>query len=187
VSAASISARPVALIGLRGAGKSAVGARLAELQGWPFVEGDERTLAVGRRAGVEARSVGELLARAGPAAFRSWEAAALRLVLEPGGALVLACGGGVVEHADSRAWLARGASCVWLDEEPAVLAERLRADPTERPPLLGGADAASELVALARRRERWYRELARVRVVCAGRGVDELAREIRDAWDALAG
>ena len=127
----------VCLLGLRAAGKSSVGRAAASLLGRPFVDLDERLVVEARRAGVHAASAGELLRLAGEARFRDFESAALRSLLEPGQKLVVATGGGVVERDDARVWLRRAGRCVWLDAPPAVLAERLRADDTERPPLLG--------------------------------------------------
>ena len=59
----------------------------------------------------------------------------------------------------SRALLRERATCVWLEAPPEVLAVRLRADSTPRPPLLGD-DAATELGELLARRGPHYRELA---------------------------
>jgi shikimate kinase len=176
--------RPIALLGMRGAGKTTVGRVLARRLDRPFVDLDERTLVQGRRAGVRAgvraASVGELLRRAGRGRFRDFEAAALRAVLEPGDTVVLATGGGVVEREDSRVWLERAARSVFLSVPVEILAERLRRDPTDRP-ALAGADVLRELPLLLAAREPLYRSLAECVVECGDDPPEEVAERIAAA------
>jgi len=150
---------PLALIGMRGAGKTTVGKLLAERIGRPFLDLDQETLRRAREAGVEVASAGELL-RANPARFRDFEAAALRRICEPSLRVVLACGGGVIEHSDSRAWLRRSARVVWLDVPLAKLRERVAKDGRDRRPSLTGADPVEELEAVLARRVSQYRALS---------------------------
>lgn len=177
---------PIALIGMRCSGKTEVGRELARLLGRPFVDADEHTLVMGRRAGHDFDSAGALLAGAGPAVFRDLEAAALRPLLEPRQRLVVATGGGAVERADNRSWLARTAFCVWLDVPVDVLQARLRADGTSRPPLTG-ADPVSEVPAVLARRAPLYAAVAQLRLECGERAPAELALAIRDALGSAAG
>jgi len=152
--------RPVLLVGMRGAGKTSVGRRAAELLGVRFVDLDEEVLELARHAGrPAAASAGELLARDGERAFRELEAAGLRRLLEPQLSLVLAAGGGAVEREDARSWMRRSATSVWLRATPAVLAQRLRKDPTFRPALLGD-DPVRELGELLERRAPLYASVA---------------------------
>jgi shikimate kinase len=151
----------IALLGLRASGKSTLGPLLAQELGLAFIDLDEELVRAALRAGVRAASAGELLAARGEREFRAFEADALRRVLEPGPRLVLATGGGVVERADNRAWLARATRGVLLCVAPALLAARRAADPNPRPPL-AGRDARAEAELLWRRREAWYRALAEV-------------------------
>lgn len=173
----------LALLGLRCSGKSTVGRLLASALGRPFVDLDEEVLRLGRYAGWRVDSVGELLVRAGTAVFRDLEASALRRALEPAPHTVVATGGGVVERADNRAWLARAARCVFLSVPVERLAERLRADPSPRPPLLGGADPAAELAQLLAQREPLYRGLAELVIEC---GADVPAAVAARVCSALA-
>ena len=89
----------VILTGFMGAGKTTVGRALAERLRWTFVDADDRVEA---RAGMR---IAEIFERQGEARFREMEAAAIG---EAGRSerLVLALGGGAVEAADTRAFLA---------------------------------------------------------------------------------
>jgi shikimate kinase len=173
--------RPLALLGLRGSGKSTVGKLLAARQGWAFVDLDEALVRFARRAGRPVGGTGDLLERAGRAVFRDLESATLRQVLEPSPAVVLATGGGVVERADNRALLARAARCVFLSVPLERLAQRLRVDPTPRPALLG-PDRVAEIAALARFRTPLYLELAEIVLECGARSPAELVEEL---WSRL--
>jgi len=168
----------LALVGARCSGKSSVGRKVAERLGRPWMDLDEEVLPLGRRAGFPAATTGELLTKAGIALFRELEAAALRRVLEPSLRVVLATGGGVVEREDNRVWLARSAFTVFLSVPVEVLKARLRADPTPRPPLLGGGDAEAELSELLARREPLYRGCADVVIECGDAPADEVAERV---------
>ncbi len=150
----------IALIGMRGSGKSTLGKLLAKALDLPFVDLDDETLVRGRRAGWRATSTGELLTQAGQASFRVFEAAALRHFCEPGQHLVLATGGGVVESADSRAWLKRAARVIWLDVPLEILCARVSGDGIESRPSLTGGDPVAEMPQVLARREPLYRVLA---------------------------
>lgn len=165
--------RVLALIGMRGAGKTRVGALLAERLSMPFVDLDrELALAAG------ARSAGDVLARVGEPAFRELEGRTLARVVESPEPLVLATGGGSVEHPFVRNLLERRATCLWLRVEVDVLRRRIAADRTHRP-ALGGGDALEELEGLAQRRDPLYAELADVALECGEASVDELVERLR--------
>jgi shikimate kinase len=177
----------VALIGLPGAGKTAVAPGLAARLGCPWADLDAD---VERAAG---RTIGGLLEREGEAAFRARELEALRTVLAAGGPLVLACGGGVVTHAPSCEALRAGATVVWLRVSPGFAASRLGPDGLAARPLLaaaGGAVSAAAgeaaLAALLDVRAALYAAAADVTVETDGRGVDESAEEaaavLRKRW-----
>jgi shikimate kinase len=146
--------RIVALVGLRCSGKSSVGRELARLLARPFVDLDDE---VAFLAGSD--TAGAVIEELGLEAFRRLEARALERILTAGEAGVLATGGGVVEQALNRQWLALHTRCVWLRAEPALLRARLLADPVLRPSLTG-ADPADELETLARERAPFYAEVA---------------------------
>ncbi len=98
----------IALLGLRGAGKTTIGKRLAKRLGWAFVELDRR---VEQAAGV---SVAEIFDLHGPAYFRRLERSVLEETLAEHQPLVLATGGGLVTSEESYELLRRRATTVWL-------------------------------------------------------------------------
>ncbi|MCB9915005.1 MAG: type I 3-dehydroquinate dehydratase [Planctomycetes bacterium] len=172
----SADAERVALVGLRGAGKSSVGRALAARLCWPFLDLDERLALLGRMQALPG-GAGELLAELGEAAFRDLETRALAEVLDEPGPLVLATGGGAVCRAENRARLAERCRCVWLDAPAEVLLERTRRDATPRPALTDLAPL-DEVRRLAAEREAWYAELAELRVDVARDEIDTIARVI---------
>ena len=150
------------LIGLRGSGKSVLGARLAAATGGTFVDLDE---AACRRMGVE--SVTAAFERHGEEGFRRAELETFRDLgerLEPG--TVLALGGGTPCSEPGRELVERlkrsGAVIAWLDAPDAALASRL-ARGTDRP-RLRGASIEEEIATLRAERQRTYRRLADLRV-----------------------
>lgn len=143
------------LVGLRGAGKSTVGAALARATGRPFLDLDR---AIEDRAG---RTLRALFAEDGEAAFRALEQEALGEALRLIPRLVLATGGGVVLAADNRALL-RDHAVIYLHAPPELLAARVSADPRsaeDRPPLTPGGPLA-EAHALYAARDPLYREVS---------------------------
>jgi shikimate kinase len=168
--------RPIALVGLMGAGKSAVARALGERLGAAVADLD---------AIAEAESgstIAELFAREGEAAFRRLESRVLRETLAAG-AHVLACGGGVVLDPANRAALARDCAVVWLEVEPAVAAARIAGNAGSRPLL---ATAGDDLVTLGRRvsalleeRRPLYEAVARVRVAAHGSPEEVADRVLR--------
>lgn len=172
-----MSARPIALLGLRCSGKSTVGRMLARRLGRRLVDLDDEILRFGGYAGTSEETLGDLLDRIGLGRFRDLEAGVLKKLLEPAPCVVLATGGGVVERADNRAWLSRVPLCVWLSVPVDVLQERLARDDTYRPALLG-RDPVSEVPDLLSRRAGHYRELAEVVIEAGERPPDVLAEQI---------
>ncbi|MEQ1894544.1 MAG: shikimate kinase [Planctomycetota bacterium] len=125
--AAEARVERVALVGLRGAGKTTVGRLLARELEAPFVELDQR---VEELAGL---SLAELFALHGPEGFRRHEAEALERVLAEGGRLVLATGGSIVQDAASFERLRATCRTVWLAAEPEEHFARVRAQGDHRP------------------------------------------------------
>jgi shikimate kinase len=165
---------PIALIGLSGAGKSAVARALGERFGGAVADLD---------AIVEAAagwSVTELFERDGEPAFRRREAQALDTALASG-ARVLACGGGVVLEPTLRALLKARCHVVWLEVTPGQAAHRL-AHETGRRPLLAGAPPRERLGELLSERAALYAETASARILTDGRTPDQVAAAVLDSW-----
>jgi shikimate kinase len=126
----ALGPRSIVLIGLMGAGKTAVGRRLANRLDLPFIDADtEIEVAAGA-------SISEIFAEHGEAYFRQGERKVIARLLE-GGPQVLATGGGAYINADTRAAIKARALSVWLKADLKVLLKRIgRRD--NRPLLTGG-------------------------------------------------
>lgn len=139
----------VALLGLRGGGKSSVGARLGRRLQVPFVELDQL---VERAAGMTLAEVFELH---GDAFYRRLERETLRRFLAGTERAVLATGGSLVTDAESYELLRAGAVTVWLKARPETHMARVAAQGDQRP-MRDRTDAMAELRALLRARTPLY-------------------------------
>lgn len=143
----------IVLVGLPGSGKSVIGKRLAARHAATFIDLDERI------ESTTGRSIPEIFADEGEAAFRALERSAITDLGAPDDAVdirrVIATGGGAVVDPRNRWALYRGRTSVWLDGRPEVLAQRLRRSPHVRP-LVSGRDPIGTIRDLAARRERFY-------------------------------
>lgn len=160
----------IALLGLRGAGKSTVGPLLAERLGRRFVELDRE---VEREAGL---TLTEIFEMHGEAAFRRLERTVLERLLGSGEPLVLATGGGVVTEPATWEWLRKRAQTVWLRAEPRDHWERVIAQGDTRP-MANNAQAFQQLEAILAERERLYAQAATV-AQTSGRTPEEVAGEL---------
>jgi shikimate kinase len=122
--------RTVALVGLMGAGKSAIGRRLAIRLGLPFVDADDE---IERAAGC---SIAEFFERFGETEFRAGERRVIQRLLA-GPIHVLSTGGGAYMDPETRAMMKKHAITVWLRAELEVLYDRVRKR-THRPLLRQG-------------------------------------------------
>src|SRR2546423_5794322 len=120
-------ARRIALIGLRGAGKSTLGAKLAQALRIPFVELDRE---VEKEAGAK---LGEVFAMYGQDAFRRFEQRALERVLSQHERAVIAAGGGLVTAPATYQRLQEQCFCVWLKASPEEHMARVIAQGDMRP------------------------------------------------------
>jgi XRE family aerobic/anaerobic benzoate catabolism transcriptional regulator len=102
----------VALLGVRGAGKSTVGTELARRLRVPFVELDQQ---IEKRAGLR---LGEIFELHGEAYYRRVERDVLRALLARAAPMVLATGGSIVSDADNFAFLRSRATTIWLKARP---------------------------------------------------------------------
>jgi XRE family aerobic/anaerobic benzoate catabolism transcriptional regulator len=117
----------IALIGLRGAGKSTLGGMLAKSFGYRFVEISRE---IERLAG---SSLPEIYNLYGDAAYRRFERKAIREIVSLKEPVVIATPGGVVADADSFEILLRQCTTVWLQAKPLDHLSRVRAQGDNRP------------------------------------------------------
>jgi XRE family aerobic/anaerobic benzoate catabolism transcriptional regulator len=141
----------IALLGLRGAGKTAIGRRLARRLRLPFVELDRR---VERAAGL---SLGEIFRLHGEAYYRRLERETLEGVLseKDGRPRVLAAGGGLVTSPEAYARLRAAALTIWLRAMPEDHWNRVLKQ-GDRRPMAEHPEAMAELRSLLASREPLY-------------------------------
>jgi len=163
--------RPIALVGMMGAGKTSVGKVLAERLGLQFVDADSE---IEREAGV---TIPAIFARFGEARFREMERQAVARLVE-GPPRVIALGGGAFADMGARALVLERCIAVWLEADVGTLAARVRQD--EQRPLLQGRDAAHVVATLSEQRGSAY-STAHLRVCSAGRSPSETADAVMEA------
>jgi len=118
----------IALIGLRGAGKSTLGAQLAAARGVPFIELDRE---IEREAGT---SMNEILLLHGQAGYRRYERRALfRIAEEHADGVVMTTGGSIVSERETFDLLQSRFYCVWLKASPQEHMSRVVAQGDMRP------------------------------------------------------
>jgi XRE family aerobic/anaerobic benzoate catabolism transcriptional regulator len=163
----------VALIGLRGAGKSTLGAKLAEALKLPFVELDKE---VEKEAGAV---LGEVFAMYGQEAFRRFERRALERVLARHERAVIAAGGGLVTDPETYRQLLARCFCVWLKTRPEEHMARVISQGDMRP-FKGRSAALDEIKKLLDDREGLYAR-ADATLDTSGKTVRQSLAELRKA------
>jgi XRE family aerobic/anaerobic benzoate catabolism transcriptional regulator len=148
--------RAVALLGLRGAGKSSVGPALATALGLRFVELDERIEAA---AGLR---LGEVFALHGEPYYRRLETRCLLELFSETEPCVVALSGGIVHNDEAFDLVRRHATSVWLKAAPEDHMSRVL-DQGDSRPMANRRNAMAELRSILRNREPLYRQ-ADVRV-----------------------
>jgi XRE family aerobic/anaerobic benzoate catabolism transcriptional regulator len=160
----------IALLGLRGAGKTTVGRRLARRLRVPFVELDR---------GIEQAanlSLSELFSLHGEDYYRRLERDVLQTVLADRRAMVLATGGGLVTAPETYAVLRESAVTVWLKATPEDHWNRVLRQ-GDRRPMADHPQAMSDLRALLAARTPLYASAAHT-IDTSGRAVDRIVEEI---------
>lgn len=163
------------LVGMMGAGKTAVGRALAERLGVPFFDSDEE---IERRSG---HSVAEIFARRGEAGFRELERKAIGAL--SGTTAVVALGGGAIAEPGMAERLGRSGTVVYLRATPETLSERVGEG--EGRPLLAGLDARERkgrLRALLAQRKIHYGS-ASITIDTDGATVEQLAQRLAQALE----
>ena len=163
----------IALIGLRGAGKSTLGKLLAKKIGWSFVELNKE---------IEAQnglSVAEIIALYGQEGFHRMEQTALGHLLAAKELTVLATGGGIVSEPLTFELILSSFYTIWLKAEPEEHMARVRRQGDLRP-MADDRSAMAELRTILRSREPLYARASAV-VDTAGLTVDAAAARLIDA------
>src|SRR5215813_8670994 len=163
----------IALIGLRGAGKSTLGKILAKRIGWNFVELNKE---------IEAQnglSVAEIIALYGQEGFRRMEQAALNQLLARKELMVLATGGGIVSEPLTFDLILSSFYTIWIKADPEEHMMRVRKQGDLRP-MADDRSAMAELRNILVSREPLYSRAAAV-VDTAGLSVDDAAARLIEA------
>src|ERR1700758_176161 len=163
----------IALIGLRGAGKSTLGKILAKKIGWNFVELNKE---------IEAQnglSVAEIIALYGQEGFRRMEQNALNQLLAQKEPMVLATGGGIVSEPLTFDLILSSFYTIWIKAEPEEHMARVRRQGDLRP-MADDRSAMEEVRTILLSREPLYSRASAV-VDTAGLTVDAAAARLIDA------
>jgi XRE family transcriptional regulator, aerobic/anaerobic benzoate catabolism transcriptional regulator len=134
-------AQRIALVGLRGAGKSTLGRKLAERLGVPFIELDRL---IEQEYGTR---ISDLVEIAGVATFRRYERGCLERVIAEHEAAVIATAGGIVSSPETYGLLLRRTHTVWIKARPEEHMRRVMAQGDFRP-MAQNREAMSDLVAI---------------------------------------
>lgn len=149
--------RCVAIVGMRGAGKSTFARAFAAHTDSTLVDLDERFVAT-------YGPIGAFVAANGWSEFRDREAELITTNLRPG--TVVSTGGGAIERAETRRRLREHATVVWLEAPAELLVARLTQDAGRRPSLTG-APIADEVAEVLMRRAPLFAAAADLRVDAA--------------------
>jgi XRE family aerobic/anaerobic benzoate catabolism transcriptional regulator len=162
--------RVIALLGLRGAGKTTIGKRLARRMRLPFVELDRR---IEKAADM---SLGELFTLYGEDYYRRLERETLADVLAEHRPIVLATGGGIVASPETYNLLRNAATTVWLRATPEDHWNRVVGQ-GDRRPMADHPQAMGDLRALLTARQPLY-STADLTVDTSERSPDAVVKEI---------
>jgi XRE family transcriptional regulator, aerobic/anaerobic benzoate catabolism transcriptional regulator len=155
----------IALIGMRGAGKSTLGPLLAARLGFAFLELDRE---IEREAGLGLAEIMELHGQAG---FRRLEHSVLERVVATFPAVVIATGGGLVAEAATFARVLECCLTVWVKAEPEVHMQRVIEQGDLRP-MRDNRRSMDDLRAILTSREALYAK-ADIQLETTGRSIDE--------------
>src|SRR4051812_5726922 len=165
--------KPIALLGLRGAGKSTLGEKLAAELELPFIELDRE---VEKDAGAK---LGEVFAMYGQDAYRRFERRALERVLDEHERAVIATGGSLVTDKSNYELLLQRCRCVWLSAAPEEHMQRVIAQGDMRP-FKGRSAALDEIRKLLADRDRLYSR-AHARVDTSGKTLRQAFAHLKKA------
>ena len=163
----------IALIGLRGAGKSTLGGRLAKELGVPFIELDHE---IERAAGT---SLSEIFLLYGQAGYRRYERRCLENVVKKNERAVIATGGSIVSEPGTYDLLLSTCRAVWLKAQPEEHMARVVAQGDTRP-MTGNREAMEDLHRILRGRNALYGR-ADATVDTAHKNIEQSLHQLRKA------
>jgi XRE family transcriptional regulator, aerobic/anaerobic benzoate catabolism transcriptional regulator len=168
----------LALIGLRGAGKSTLGSRLAAERDVPFIELDQE---IEKDTGMP---LAEIFSLYGQSGYRAIEKRTLERVLRASERAVISVGGGIVSEKETYDYLLAHCHTIWLQAQPEEHMSRVIAQGDFR--AMAGSDRAMEdLRRILESREPLYRK-ADAAVDTSGESVDESFTKLKAALAAAA-
>ena len=165
----------ITLTGFMGCGKSSVGRCLSELLCCPFMDLDS---VIEESQG---RSIPEIFAAEGEAAFRQMEVEALSRIIEAQqlrGNVVVALGGGAVMTPECAELVRKKTHCIYLRASVDTLVSHLENEAAGRP-MLQGASLRSRIEELMALRSSTYEATAHDVIDTDGKTVEEVAAEIK--------
>src|SRR5512143_586830 len=165
-----IHRRRIALIGLRGGGKSTLGRLLAERLGVPFIELDRE---IEKRSGA---TLSEIFDMFGQETFRRAEREALDDVLRQHKSFVVATSGSIVTEPGTLELLLTSCFTIWVRAEPDEHMKRVMAQGDMRP-MANSARAMEDLISILRSREPLYAK-AEVALSTSGRTPEQNLAEL---------
>lgn len=164
--------KTVVLVGMMGAGKTAVGNALARMLEVPFLDSDDE---IERAANM---TVAEIFARDGEAFFRARETEVLARLLT-GSPCILSTGGGAYLAPGNRAAVAEKGVAVWLKADLELLWHRVRHKTTR--PLLRTADPKATLASLLEARQPVYSQAGITVEAMTDYSIEDMARKVLGA------
>ncbi len=164
--------RRIALIGLRGGGKSTLGRLLAERLGVPFIELDRE---IEQRSGAKLSEIFEMF---GQETFRRAEREALDDILRKHESFVIATSGSIVTEPGTLELLLASCFTVWVRAEPEEHMKRVMAQGDMRP-MANSARAMDDLISILKSREPLYAKAEIVLATTAKTPEQNLAELLR--------
>ena len=161
--------KTIVMIGMMGAGKTAVGTALARSLGVKFVDSDHELEQAANA------TIADIFEKSGEDFFRKKETQVLARLLDST-PCVLSTGGGAYLRAENRAMIAQKGLAVWLKAEDELLWARVKHKTTR--PLLRGPDPKGTLVSMLRAREPFYQQAALVVEADANYSVQDMADKV---------
>lgn len=166
----------IALIGLKGAGKSTLGSRLSAETNVPFIELDSE---IEKEAGMP---LAEIFSFYGQSGYHGIEKRALKRVLDQHPQLILSAGGGIVSEKDTYEFLTSNFYTIWIKAKPEEHMARVIAQGDIRA-IAGSGQAMEDLRQILHAREPLYQQ-ADLCINTSGSSIDESFSKLKAAWGA---